>query len=191
MFKTISGDKNASDFLKGMGGIGKSQLARSYAYIHQHDYTAVFWLNAKTEQTLSLGIARMAERIPLPDVLEANRQIRIDDAGVTAASIAVTDWLSQQANTKWLLVLDNLDNQTADDLEEIDEVQSVSNTANRDFDATKYIPQVSHGSVLITSRLSFLTRAFGAKAIRVDGMSEDEGVRLLCKASHMDPDEAG
>jgi len=174
-----------------MGGIGKSQLARSYAHTHQHKYTAVFWLNAKTEQSLSLGVAQMAELIPLPDVLESNRQIRKDDAGITAASIAVTDWLTQRANTKWLLVLDNVDHQTAGDSEDIDEVHSVYDTVNRDFDATKHIPQVSHGSVLITSRLSFLSRAFGAKAIQINEMSEDEGVRLLCKASHTNLDEAG
>lgn len=174
-----------------MGGIGKSQLARSYAYLHQHKYTAIFWLNAKTEQSLSLGVAQMAELIPLPDFLGSNRQIRKDDAGIAAASIAVTDWLSQRANTDWLLVLDNVDNQTAGDSDDIDDDQDVYDTANRNFDAAKYIPQVSHGSVLITSRLSFLSGTFGAYAVRIDQMSEDEGVRLLCKASHTDLNEAG
>lgn len=170
-----------------MGGIGKSQLARSYAYTHQQKYTSIFWLNAKTEKSLSLAIAQLAEQIPLPEVLLTNRQIRKDEAGITDASIAVTAWLSHHANTEWLLVLDNVDNQTAENAEDIDEVQSVSKS--KDFDAYKYIPQVSHGSVLITSRLSFLSRAFGAKLVPVGEMSEDEGIRLLCRASQTELDE--
>ena len=172
-----------------MGGIGKSQLARSYAYTHQQSYTSIFWLNAKTEKSLSLGIAQLAEQIPLPDVLDSNRQVRKDEAGMAAASNAVTAWLSHQDNKEWLLVLDNVDNQTAEDSQDIDEVQSVAKS--KDFDAYRYIPQVSHGSLLITSRLSFLSRAFGAKSVQVGEMSEDEAIRLLSKASQTDLDEAG
>ncbi|MCJ1476114.1 hypothetical protein MMC13_004779 [Lambiella insularis] len=176
--------------LQGMGGIGKSQLARNFATKHQRDYTAVFWLNAKTEQSLRRGIAQLAEQIPLPHLLNAGRQIQLDDAGIDAATLAVTDWLCLNGNVGWLLVFDNVDSQLSTGPD--DETQpGKSASTGAGFDAYKYIPEVSHGSILITSRLSFLSRSFGATAIRVDEMSTDEGVRLLCKVSHRNQDETG
>lgn len=148
-------------------------------------------MNAKTEKSLSLGVAQIAEQIPLLNVLDSSRQLPKDDAGIEAAGIAVAAWLSHQANTKWLLVLDNVDNQTPENSEDSDEAQREPKAARREFDAYKYIPQVSHGSVLVTSRLSFLSRAFGAQAVQIHEMSTDEGISLLCKASRTEPNEAG
>ena len=38
--------------LQGFRGIGKSQIAREWAVLHQNDYDSIFWLNAKAEQSL-------------------------------------------------------------------------------------------------------------------------------------------
>ncbi|MCJ1404838.1 hypothetical protein MMC11_008064 [Xylographa trunciseda] len=176
--------------LQGMGGIGKSQLARSYATGHQNNYSAIFWLNAKTEQSLRRGIALIAEQIPLPDVLDAGRCLRSGEAGTDAAVAAVISWLCLKDNTDWLLVFDNLDRQISGEHQE-DEFDATLGSSNAGFDAYKYIPDVSHGCLLITSRLSFLSRAFGATDIRVAEMSPHEGIRLLCKASHKNPEEPG
>ena len=46
--------------LHGLGGIGKTQLAIQYAYIHQKDYTSVWLVNASTTQTLSQGFLEIA-----------------------------------------------------------------------------------------------------------------------------------
>ena len=50
--------------LHGLGGIGKSQLAIEFAKKHRTDYTAVLWLNAKTEDTLKRSFAANVRRLP-------------------------------------------------------------------------------------------------------------------------------
>ena len=49
--------------LQGMGGIGKSQMAREYATTHQDAYTAVFRVNAKSGNSLKIAIAEIAVRV--------------------------------------------------------------------------------------------------------------------------------
>ncbi|MCJ1395473.1 hypothetical protein MMC18_008359 [Xylographa bjoerkii] len=176
--------------LQGMGGIGKSQLAWIYATEHQLDYSAIFWLNAKTEQSLKKGIALIAEQIPLPDVLDGGRRVRYGEAGISAAFNAVIDWLRMKDNTNWLLVFDNADDHLSGNYQEA-EVDAIPSSGNAGLGAYEYISQVSHGSVLITTRLSFLSRAFGAMAIHLEEMSSTEGVQLLCKVSHRHPEEPG
>ena len=173
-----------------MGGIGKSQMARSYATKHQQIYSAVFWLDAKTEKSLKRGIALIAEQIPLPHVLDAGRRIRYGESGIDTASTAVVDWLCLKDNTGWLLVFDNIDGQISREHQE-DGLSENPGAGNVGYDAYKYFPEVSHGNILITSRLSFLSRILGATAIQVEEMSSDEGARLLCKVSHIGPGEPG
>ena len=50
--------------LHGLRIIGKSQVAIEYAKKHRHDYCAVLWLNAKTEDTLMQSFATNARRLP-------------------------------------------------------------------------------------------------------------------------------
>src|SRR5690349_8834610 len=52
--------------LGGMGGIGKTQLAITYAKRRGHLYSSVFWLNAKTEATLNISLRGVANRIIPP-----------------------------------------------------------------------------------------------------------------------------
>ena len=182
--------RSNTDYCEGFGGVGKSQLALQYALIHQRTYTAVFWLNAKTETTLKLGIAQLAEQIPLANVLDATRQIPKDRPGIEAARAAVTNWLSHEGNIGWLLVIDNLDSQISD-TGALDETEDAVSTSNKAFDASKYVPQVPHGSMLITSRLSFAGNAFGASTVEVNEMSEGEGIELLCNISKRATGEEG
>ncbi|MCJ1283148.1 hypothetical protein MMC26_002475 [Xylographa opegraphella] len=186
----LSRERQRIVVLQGMGGIGKSQLARSYATKHQNSYSAIFWLDAKTEQSLKRSIAQISEQIPLPDVLDAGRRIRYGEAGLDAAAEAVFNWLCLKDNTDWLLVFDNVDRHLSSEKQEY-ELRGPSDSGIAAYDAYKYVPEVSHGSLLITSRLSFLSRAFGATGIRVNEMSRVEGIRLLSKVSRRSSDEPG
>ncbi|MCJ1434207.1 hypothetical protein MMC27_003574 [Xylographa pallens] len=186
----VSGERQRIVVLQGMGGIGKSQLARSYATKHQNTYSAIFWLDAKTEQSLKSSLAQIAEQIPLPDVLDAGRRIRYGGGGVDTATHAVLNWLCLKDNTNWLLVFDNVDHHLSSEHQE-DKSSATSGSGIEAYDAYKYVPEVSHGSLLVTSRLSFLSRAFGAKAIQVEEMSLVEGIRLLSKVSQRNSDESG
>lgn len=49
--------------LHGLGGIGKTQLAIAYAKRHKDNYSAMFWLNIKDEDTLKQSFAKVPKQI--------------------------------------------------------------------------------------------------------------------------------
>ncbi|KAI9763144.1 MAG: Vegetative incompatibility protein HET-E-1 [Geoglossum simile] len=49
--------------LYGLGGIGKTQLAIAYAKRHKDNYSAIFWLNIKDEDSLKQSFASVAKQI--------------------------------------------------------------------------------------------------------------------------------
>ena len=166
--------------LHGLGGIGKSQLAREYATRHQHDYSAIFWINAKTEPSLNTSMADIARRVGLAVELDGNHHTG-QTRGMSKSTTAVLDWLQMDGNSDWLLIFDNVDSQD-DDLD--DEMQQNStNLKDESFDVSPYLPSTAQGTLLVTSRLSYLARQFGGIAINVDRMSTEEGLEVLSKLS--------
>jgi hypothetical protein len=87
--------------LGGMGGIGKTQLAITYAKRHRHSYSSIFWLNANTEATLNTSLRAVANRILSPETVS-----KLDD---DQAWVYVSNWLSKLDNTRWLLIFNNHD----------------------------------------------------------------------------------
>ncbi len=85
--------------LSGLGGIGKTQTAVEYAYRYASDYSAVFWMQAETEETISASIATIARLLDLPEQQEREQQ---------RAVAAVSRWFAQ--NNRWLLIFDNVEN---------------------------------------------------------------------------------
>lgn len=166
--------------LHGLGGIGKSQLAREYASRHQHDYSAIFWINAKTESSLNTSMADIARRSGLTVELDEN-QHAAQTRGVSKATTAVLEWLGMDGNSDWLLIFDNIDSRI-DDLND-HMLQESPGHAIELFDASPYLPSTAQGTLLITSRLSYLARQFGGIAINVDRMSTKEGLEVLSKLS--------
>jgi len=90
--------KKGKQALFGLGGVGKTQIAAEYAYRYQHEYRAVLWSFAGTEQSARGGYAAIAALLNLPEK-DSKEQAKVTDA--------VKSWLEQ--NTGWLLVLDNAD----------------------------------------------------------------------------------
>jgi tetratricopeptide (TPR) repeat protein/tRNA A-37 threonylcarbamoyl transferase component Bud32 len=82
----------------GLGGIGKTQTAVEYAYRYRADYTAVLWVGAASEHSLSTDFASLARVLSLPEPEDRNEEQLVD---------AVHRWL--QANNGWLLIFDNAD----------------------------------------------------------------------------------
>jgi hypothetical protein len=140
--------------LGGMGGIGKTQLAITYAKRHRHSYSSVFWLNANAEVTLKNSLRAVANRILPPETVS-----KLDDGQIWAH---VSNWLSKMDNTRWLLIFDNHDDPDQ-------------------YKITKYYPSVAHGSIIITTRQP--DRVNGEK-IKVQSMSkEEESLRVLATRS--------
>jgi tetratricopeptide (TPR) repeat protein/transcriptional regulator with XRE-family HTH domain len=84
--------------VQGLGGIGKTQIALEYAYRHALEYSAVFWIEAETDETAISSLLRIAEVLQLPE-----REVP-DQQRVVAA---VQRWLSSHSG--WLLIWDNLE----------------------------------------------------------------------------------
>lgn len=87
-----------SSTLSGLGGIGKTQTALEYAYRYAADYTALFWINAETAESLFSSFATIAEVLDLPEKQEQESRRIV---------AAVTRWLTRQSG--WLLIFDNIE----------------------------------------------------------------------------------
>src|SRR5260370_13749982 len=59
--------------LHGLGGIGKTQIALEYAYLHALEYSAVFWIGAETNEQIVTSLLGIAEELQLPDCDDAHQ----------------------------------------------------------------------------------------------------------------------
>jgi hypothetical protein len=156
--------------LHGLGGIGKTQLAVAYTRRHKTQYSAVFWIDAISYNSIGLCFVEIAQQIllqhPSTSVF-ANVDLE-DDPSRTVE--AVISWLSSAKNTRWLLIYDNYDNPRIPGHVEPDTV-----------DLRKYIPQCDHGSIVITTRSALVT--LGSR-VHVKKLSNiQEGLAILSHTS--------
>jgi hypothetical protein len=74
--------------VSGAGGIGKSELARKYAYIHREDFdNNVAWINAETQESLSKSFHMLAEDLRIPTTEETGGKKRYRDIKSIAKDI--------------------------------------------------------------------------------------------------------
>ncbi|KAF2015348.1 FabD/lysophospholipase-like protein [Aaosphaeria arxii CBS 175.79] len=132
--------------LRGMGGIGKTQLAVEFAHRHHHQFSAVLWLDEQSKDSIKRSIASCAERILQGQIPDTNRVYaaggNVDVEGVIKK---VMGWLARKDNTAWLLIFDNVDREYKKQGGDTDA-----------YDVRQYFPGASHGSILITTRLAKL-----------------------------------
>jgi hypothetical protein len=132
--------------LRGLGGIGKTQLAVEFARRHHRRFSSVFWLDGRSKDALKRSIASCASGIPPGQIAEASRQYTAD--GTIHVDIVVKDvmaWLARPDNTAWLLIFDNVDREHKEQGGDPDA-----------YDVKQYFSGAVHGSVLVTTRLARL-----------------------------------
>jgi hypothetical protein len=91
-----SGSTVTVQSLRGMGGVGKTQLATEFAYAHAGDYDLVFWIAAEEPATIADQFSALAGALgldPVPDPEVLRGQVHDGLRGVPG----------------WLLVFDNAD----------------------------------------------------------------------------------
>ena len=142
--------------LGGMGGIGKTQLAITYAKRHSSSYSSAFWLNASSKTALLTSLRRLAPQI-LPEAGD-----RLNDEAIL---IQVSAWLSQLDNNRWLLIFDNYDDPDQ-------------------FNIREYYPSVAHGSIIVTTRQR--DRVNGEEIHLQPMAQEEESLRILATRSGRD-----
>ena len=132
--------------LRGLGGMGKTQLAVEFARRHHRHFSSVFWLDGRSEDILKRSIASCAGRIPSGQIPETSRQYAADaSADIDAVVKDVMAWLARPDNTAWLLIFDNVDREYTEQGGDPDA-----------YDVRRYFSRTDHGSVLVTTRLARL-----------------------------------
>ena len=84
--------------IKGLGGIGKTQIALEYACRYRGEYSTVLWIQAATRHTLLADFMTIAEVLHLRKEPSREQERVVDE---------VKRWLAQHNN--WLLIFDNAD----------------------------------------------------------------------------------
>ena len=140
-----------SKAIKGLGGIGKTQIALEYAYRsrEQSRYTHTLWINAAAEETVITSFMEIAELLPSFSEKDETDQQKLVEA--------IKHWL-EQCEQPWLLIFDN-----GDDLSLVH----------------KYLPRQGNGSILLTTRAQAVGSL--ATSVEVEAMGLLEGTQLLLR----------
>ncbi|HEU5379785.1 MAG TPA: tetratricopeptide repeat protein, partial [Ktedonobacteraceae bacterium] len=138
-----------AEAIKGLGGIGKTQLAVEYAYRVrlQNCYTHTLWINAVNEETILSSFAALTEQLPFIASQEEKDQRK--------RATAIIHWL-EQCQHSWLLIFDN-----ADDVSLVQQ----------------YFPHQGNGSLLLTTHVHAVAAL--ASPLEVELMGVMEGTHFL------------
>ncbi|KIW10231.1 hypothetical protein PV08_11192 [Exophiala spinifera] len=152
--------------VKGMGGIGKTQVILEYAYRYREDFSSVFWIRANSYESAVESYCTIAQKIglsnsPSPWSIEK-------DLGRVAVS-SVQKWLTASENGNWLLLLDGWDNLNDQRMDSL-------------------IPHSGSGVILITSRRDDWARC--EEILDLQLMEEAASLSLLSKSSLTDYEQA-
>jgi tetratricopeptide (TPR) repeat protein len=136
--------------LWGLGGIGKTQIALTYAWMHfEQCQASVFWINARSNETIITDITRLCDVCHLT--------AKSDDEKVTAFKRFLT---VDSPEDEWLLIFDNANH--------LDKAH-----------LAQYFPTGQRGNILLTSRNRNVEGQVVEKAIEVAEMDVKDARSLF------------
>ncbi|KAI8649734.1 NB-ARC domain-containing protein [Fusarium keratoplasticum] len=152
--------------LVGFGGVGKSQLAIEFAHRLAARSTErwLFWVHASTQARVIEGFKTIADNVKL----WGRNQPEVDVLQL------VFDWLSNERNGKWLLVLDSAD--------DYDVLYGVSGNVKDGRPLATYLPQSHNGCIILTTRnkdLAFRLTGDYQRIHEIGPMTQQEALKLL------------
>ncbi|GAM34008.1 hypothetical protein TCE0_014f01316, partial [Talaromyces pinophilus] len=161
----VTGQRHERVALVGLAGVGKTQTAIEYAYRVRESTPDmwVFWIHASNAARLEEGYHRIATVAEIPGR---------DDPKTNIFQL-VHQWLCVESNGRWLMVLDNADD---------DQIFFRSDEVDGRPPLVNFLPQVTHGSVLVASRNGLAARNLvGADGLVIDvqPMNEADSLALL------------
>ncbi|KAL9077174.1 MAG: hypothetical protein Q9161_000440 [Pseudevernia consocians] len=126
--------------LAGIGGVGKSRIAIQYSFRHRqlHPDSHVFWVHGGSRSRFETDYRNIARLLGLPDR---------EDPDVDILRL-VTDWLDDEANGPWLMILDNADDH---DLW-LGPQKKIAQTNSAVVPLIHHLPRRIAGGLLVTTR---------------------------------------
>ena len=149
--------------IHGLGGMGKTQLAKRYATRQRDDYSAVFWFNARDRNSLQQSFVAAGERISLQHPTAVDIKHALQSKDLERAVSSVKKWLEFPGNQHWLAIYDNYDMPAFGDDEKPenngDAESDGPDSRGTDVDLTAYdirpfLPDAYRGATIITTRSS-------------------------------------
>ena len=104
-----------------------------------------------------------------------------DDTTINVLQL-VCNWLRSEANGRWLIILDNADDESFFNTQRHEVQGAASSDARGRLTLADFLPQSQNGSILITSRNTDIAAKLTGSykdVIRVQPMSRDESLELL------------
>ena len=152
----------------------KSQLALQYAHSIRDaaPQTFVFWVHASTRARFEEAYKDIANRLELPGR---------DDPKANVLRL-VHDWLRDETNGQWVMVVDNVDDVETFFPSRKRQRHGNETDASAQIPLATYLPQSRNGTILVTSRSQdAATRLVGGynRTKGVLAMDEEEGLQLL------------
>ncbi|RDW82157.1 hypothetical protein BP6252_03269 [Coleophoma cylindrospora] len=166
--------------LVGLGGVGKSQLAIEYSYRTRKETpeTWVFWVHASTSARFEESYRRIAE------VAKING---LDKPDINIFQL-VSNWLCDEANGRWVMIVDN-----ADDPNVLFQQNTDYGSVKVAYSLADYLPQSQNGSIVITSRrrdVAFRLTGRNSDIVTIKEMDQDHALALLYKKLQGNSDTA-
>ncbi|KAJ5397813.1 hypothetical protein N7509_005926 [Penicillium cosmopolitanum] len=161
--------------LVGIGGVGKSQLAIEYCYRlrDQSPNTWVFWVHASNAARFEQSFRDIAEQAKIPGRQDPTANI----------FQLVESWLQDRKRVKWLLILDNVDDDGF--LHQPSTIGQQGLQIGQTNTPTKplleYIPRSPSGSIIITSRNKEVASKIvhNEDVLEIEPMDRSEALKLL------------
>lgn len=153
----------------------KSQIAIEYSYRlkEQFPQTWIFWVHASNAARFEEGYRTIANRIKLPGWDEPKANILQ----------LVSNWLCDEENGPWIMILDNADDSTIF-LDPRKGSLRTDDLVGGAVSLSTFLPQTANGSILVTSRSEVaalgLTRGYHG-IIKVEPMDKDPALLLFGK----------
>lgn len=175
----LSGDgSRRAVVLHGLGGMGKTQLAVVYAKQHKDNYSAIFWLNIKDEDSLKQGFAKVAKQISREHPLAIRPRTVDMNENLDEVVDTVKAWLSLPCNTRWLIIYNNYDNP-----------KLPRHTDPTTVDIRNFLPETYHRSIIIITRSSQVRNGYPIHIRKLRDV--DDSLKILLNVSRQEGLKSG